>query len=101
MAYLYIEEYGNVAYAEGSAQPIPGELLASQRVAVGVSSLASTALNARTKFVKLSADITAQWNWNGDAVAGSPWLPQDSVQFFAVNRAASGSTTIETITTVA
>ena len=100
MAYLYIEEYGGLYAEEGAQDPIPGELVTSQRVAVTGSSTASSALNSKTKFIKLTADVASQWNWNGDAVSTSPYLPAGSAQYFAVNKGTS-STTVEVIAAIA
>lgn len=63
MSSFFVEEYSDRLKWNwsGDTIPLPAELLATQEIEIGVASVASAAFNARTRFVRISADIDVKF----------------------------------------
>ncbi len=88
MATLYISEYSRqlVDYI-GLSVPAPQEpSIAEQAVAVGVGSVASSAFNAKTKFVRLHTDVICSVAFGAapTAVATAKRMAAGQTEFFGV-----------------
>lgn len=87
MATLYIEEYAGLPKGSRNENlPVVGELIAKQKISLSSSSSQSSALDKRTSFVMLTADVAAQWEEgaNPTADADSRYLPADTPRPFQV-----------------
>lgn len=72
MAVLYIVEYSTLVMASQGVGQIPSEPpVAEQTVAVGASAVPSAALNAKTRFVRLMADVVCAVSFVGAAGTAS------------------------------
>jgi hypothetical protein len=87
MATLYISEYVRTGLTT-RALVLAGEepSIASQTVSIGASSAQSSALNAETRFVRVSTDATCSiaFGANPTATTASMRLPANSTEYFAV-----------------
>ena len=61
MATMYVEEYKEMERDDKGNVIGPGVVIARQKVAVGVSSAASSAFNAKTRFILIETDTVAQY----------------------------------------
>ncbi len=90
MSTIYIEEYGTrLSKTTTGTVPIPGTLVAAQKITVAGSSAASSAFNAATNFVALTSDVDCQWEEGTSPTADgdSQFLPAGVPRFFAVTAA--------------
>lgn len=107
MAVLYIKEYSNLAMASQGLMQIPdeGSLVAEQTLAIGGSSVASSAFNAKTKFVRLIADsvcaisfgaapTAATASGTGTASGTSDRLAQNTPEYRGVERLLGGKVAV-------
>jgi len=87
MATLWIVEYETL-YRDANRQvmPIGGPILTNQKVTISGSSAQSSALDARTRFVRLIADAAAYWTEGSNPTATNShvYLPANQVEFFQV-----------------
>ena len=85
MATFYVEEYAAVQREHfGVLMPVPGPLLAVQKIAVGATTTTvGNAFNANTKFIYISTDTSAQYDIAAApaAVAGSRFLVANDSRF--------------------
>ena len=87
MAVLYITEYAETGITNrttvAAAQEPP---LATQTVAIGVSSVQSSAFNAATRLVRLHTDAICSvlMGTNPTAAATSPRMAANSTEYFTV-----------------
>lgn len=87
MATLYIEEYAGLPQGSRNEYvPAPGALIAKQKISISATSAQSAAIDKRTAYVMLTADVAAQWEigTNPTADADSRYLPADTPRPFAV-----------------
>lgn len=90
MSTLYISEYAQLGYVGQSPTQLiqaPGGFpLAEQHIQVGSNSVASTAFNAKTKFVRVVSDTACNLAFGTApaAVAMSHYLPANAVVYYAV-----------------
>ena len=101
MAVLYIKEYASLEMTSQGLAPIPSEpLVAEQTVAIGVAA-ASSALNAKTKFVRLNADAacavsftttSATASGTGTAAGTGHRMSAGATELIGVGRLPAGST---------
>lgn len=87
MATLYIEEYQSLHRdAQGAVSPIPGEVLAKQKVTVGGSSQSSSAVQTQTRYICLTTDTACQFEVGSSptASATSRYLPANVPRFLPV-----------------
>ena len=87
MAYLFIQEYEELV-TDGKGQMVPvgrEPAVATQRVTF-TTSTASTAFNARTKFIRVTGDAAAYLAFGASptATASSMLLPSGAVEYFGV-----------------
>lgn len=88
MAVLYITEYADVLTSVNS-QPVPIVLepaLAAQTVAIGGSSVQSSALNSKTKIVRVQTDAICSitFGTNPTATSSNRRLSADQTEYFGV-----------------
>jgi hypothetical protein len=87
VATVYITEYARVAIdGRGVIQAGEEPSLAEQTVAIGVGSAQSSALNAKTRFVRVHADAicSIKFGSNPTAVATEKRMAANSTEFFGI-----------------
>jgi len=75
---LYIEEYADLQEdIAGNQMQSPGDLLATQKVSIGASSVQSAAFNSKTEYLLITSDVDCQFEIGNDPTADgdSRYLP--------------------------
>jgi hypothetical protein len=90
MAFIYISEYSDEGMdAKGRIMPCAKEpAIANQRVAVGLSSTQSAALNANTTLVRINTDVDCcvLFGLNPTATTSSRRMAGNQTEYFAVQQ---------------
>jgi hypothetical protein len=102
MAVLYIAEYAEAVIVQGSLLPVPTEPpLAEQTVAIGGTSTQSSALNAKTRFIRLHTDAICSIlvGVNPTATTGKQRMAAGQTEFKRVDKltTAAGTTKVAVI----
>ena len=94
MAVLYITEYATLGVQQvgGMVSQTPQEPpLAEQTVAIGASSMQSSAFNAQTTLVRIHTDAicSVEFGTNPTATSGKARMPTNSTEYKSVPRGQS------------
>lgn len=96
MAGLFVEEYANLHFQEGSVFPIPSKLIAVTEVTITTETDMAQAFDVRTKFVNLTAEGACHFKLGVHAAitatTGDRFLPAGASRFFAVDNVDAGGT---------
>lgn len=87
MATLYVSEYEHIPAAANGVVPVGKEAsVAEQNVAIGGTSVQSSAFNAKTNFVRLHTDAicSVAFGTNPTAVATAKRLAANQTEYFGV-----------------
>lgn len=86
MATLYISEYSDYIHSPDSVQWASEPANTDQTVAIGVSSVASSAFKGNTKVVRLHTDAICSiaFGTSPTATATNKRLPANATEYFAV-----------------
>lgn len=86
MATAKIEEYADLARdSEGNVVPVGQQPPITTQTVTYTTANASSALNKKTRFVRIICDAKAHYNFTTTATASHPYVPADAAEYFGLD----------------